>query len=61
MAKHKQTSGAERTVSRDEFVKNPGAVLARAKAGGPITVLDKNGRARATISAPSDRRDVDLD
>ena len=49
-------AAASQTVRREDFVRDPVAVLRQAKANGPIEITDAQGRVRAVISVPTDRR-----
>lgn len=46
----------KRSVGREEFLKNPAAVVQRAKAEGTISITDGNGKARVLICIPTDVR-----
>jgi hypothetical protein len=41
-------------VARDEFLRDPAAVLRRAETEGPIIILDSSGNPTAMVSAPRD-------
>jgi hypothetical protein len=42
------------SVGRDEFIRDPAAVLRRAETEGPIVIRDSNGKPTAIVSAPRD-------
>jgi hypothetical protein len=39
-------------VGRDEYARDPGRVVERARTGGPITITDALGKPRMTIVIP---------
>jgi hypothetical protein len=56
MTKEAKKHVNEREVRRDEFMKDPGRVVERAKVEGPVRITDREGRARLLICIPTDER-----